>query len=98
MYPDLAPEMAAKTRDATKFKLSDVFEDEQYRGKVDLLYQYDMGDSWDHRMTFLGVEAPGVRRAMTEGAKHSQAICIGGEVRCPLVRRHNNVSSWDSGV
>lgn len=76
------PEGVDRARDAAKFKLSDVFENDQYRGKVSIFYQYDMGDSWNHQITFLGVEAPGLRDAMSEGQPvYNRAMCLAGEVR-----------------
>jgi hypothetical protein len=75
------PKLASIYKDASEWKLSDVFENDQYRGKVSMVYEYDMGDSWEHQMTFLGVEDRGVRSTFAPGSKADQILCLAGEVR-----------------
>lgn len=37
-----------------KYSLADVFEKEEWKGKIEMTYEYDMGDSWEHEITLLG--------------------------------------------
>lgn len=75
------PERETTYKHASESKLSDVFENDQYRDKVNLVYEYDMGDSWKHQMTFLGVEDRGVRSNLAPGTNLDQILCLAGEVR-----------------
>src|ERR1700760_4296571 len=69
-YPEMTkksfPEVAEKFQDAKVWTLADVFENDDYRSKTNLSYEYAMGDSWEHQITFVGVEDPDPRQALTE--------------------------------
>ena len=67
---------------AADYTLSDVYDADQYRDKVEVLYEYDMGDGWEHDILFLGKESASLRNAISVPAERFQeAICLGGEVR-----------------
>ncbi|KAK4947521.1 hypothetical protein LTR10_013466 [Elasticomyces elasticus] len=66
-------------KSASEWKLSDIFENDEYRSKVNLRYEYDFGDSWEHHITFLGIEDPGHRKALMPDAEYDIPVCFGGE-------------------
>lgn len=72
-YPD--PETIKKDCDYT---LADIYDSEEYGGKVEVSYEYDHGDSWDHDITFLGHADPNLRKVM-HIPDEMEAVCIGGE-------------------
>ena len=74
-YPD--PEKIKKEADYT---LADIYGSEEYGGKVEVSYEYDHGDSWDHQIAFLGRADPSMRRAMSI-PDDMQVVCLGGDVR-----------------
>ena len=74
MYPD--PETIKKETDYT---LADIYGSEEYGGKVEVSYEYDHGDNWEHQIAFLGRADPSMRTAM-HIPDDMQVICLGGEV------------------
>ena len=84
---DSFPEEADKHKDAAQWTLSDVFENDEYRSKTELVYEYDFGDGWEHHISFAGVEDPGLRKALMPDAEYNFPICFAGEVCTPL--RHS---------
>jgi len=38
----------------SNYTLADIYDGEEYRGKIEVFYEYDHGDNWDHDITFLG--------------------------------------------
>ncbi|KIW21994.1 uncharacterized protein PV07_12602 [Cladophialophora immunda] len=78
MLKDTFPESASTYQAASKWTLSDVFEEEQYRF-TNLLYEYDHGDGWEHVITLVGIEDPGFRKAMMLEAEYDSALCFAGE-------------------
>lgn len=71
------PEPIKKTSDLT---LADIWDSGDYRGKVEVGYEYDHGDGWEHQMVFLGRADPTMRKAMNI-PDELKAVCLGGEVR-----------------
>lgn len=71
------PEKIKKVSDYT---LADIYDGEQYRGKVEVSYEYDHGDSWEHQIVFLGHADPTLRQAMGI-PDEMEVVCLGGEVR-----------------
>ena len=69
------PDIIKKMSDYT---LKDIYEQEEYKGKVELSYEYDHGDGWDHDIVFLGKVEPSMRKSMR--VPDSLAVfCLGGE-------------------
>lgn len=56
------------------YKLGDIFDGEEYKGKVELTYEYDMGDGWMHLIYFLGRMDPLVKR--TVGVPEDVEVCF----------------------
>ncbi|KIV83987.1 hypothetical protein PV11_05967 [Exophiala sideris] len=69
----------SRYQETSEWKLLDIFEGDGYRGNVNLIYEYDMGDGWEHEITFLGVEDPGLRKALMDGAEFNTPLCFSGE-------------------
>ncbi len=65
---------------AGEYTLADIYDAEEYRGKVEVSYEYDHGDSWDHQIAFLGRADPNIRKAMRI-PDDMQVVCLSGEVR-----------------
>lgn len=60
------------------YTLGDIFDGEEYKGKVELTYEYDMGDGWMHLIYFLGRMDPLVKR--TVGVPEDvEVFCLNGE-------------------
>ena len=59
------------------YTLADILEHPEYKGKIDLTYEYDHGDSWGHDITVLGRAGPALRSAM--GGIPQKVYCIAGE-------------------
>jgi hypothetical protein len=72
-YPD--PEAIKKDSDYT---LADIYDSEEYKGKVEVSYEYDHGDSWDHAIIFLGCTDPGMWKQM-HIPNELLVICLAGE-------------------
>jgi hypothetical protein len=45
---------------ATEYSLKDVYDSDEYGDKIEVLYEYDMGDGWEHNILFLGKERSGL--------------------------------------
>jgi len=73
-YPD-----ANKIKKTSDYTLADIYDGEEYKGKVEVSYEYDHGDSWDHQIAFLGRADPSMRKSM-HIPDDMEAICLGGEV------------------
>jgi hypothetical protein len=74
------PEEAGRFKDATNSKLSDVFGNDDFRGKVDINYEYDHGDSRDHQIVVMGAEMEGFRTAITGTVEREFRTLLRGEV------------------
>ncbi|KIX01186.1 uncharacterized protein Z518_08911 [Rhinocladiella mackenziei CBS 650.93] len=44
--------------------LADIYDSDEFRGKVEVSYEYDHGDGWDHEIAFLGRADPILRKSM----------------------------------
>ncbi|KAI4159892.1 MAG: hypothetical protein LQ342_006220 [Letrouitia transgressa] len=69
-----------KPEEETLFKLSDVLEKEEWKGKVSITYEYDMGDGWQHDITVLGRADAGLH-AMLGAPEEAEVkvLCLSGE-------------------
>ncbi len=74
------PDRKDTFKDAAKWRLCDIFEKDEYRDKVNLIYEYDFGDSWEHQISFIGVESPGLRMSLMADAEYNFPVCFAGEV------------------
>jgi hypothetical protein len=73
-YPD--PEIIKKTSDYT---LADIYDNDSYKGKTSLVYEYDHGDGWQHHINFLGREDPIARKIFPYLSNRVVPLCMGGE-------------------
>jgi hypothetical protein len=71
------------------YTLADIWDKEPYKGNVQVNYEYDHGDSWEHDITFLGKADPGLRKAMGIPLDDPVA-CLGGEVCISCEMQHGN--------
>ncbi|KAL8692231.1 MAG: hypothetical protein Q9218_002707 [Villophora microphyllina] len=69
----------ANTKDEKDFTLADVLEKEEYEGKTQLVYEYDMGDSWEHEIYLLGRADANMGKAMGMNAFKQRIACLAGE-------------------
>ncbi|MBF0650802.1 plasmid pRiA4b ORF-3 family protein [Dysgonomonas sp. GY75] len=63
------PDFFADTKDSSKIKLSDIFNDKFRK----LLYVYDFGDNWVHEITLESIS----------NDKQKTAVCLSGKGACP---------------
>ncbi|KAI9681651.1 MAG: hypothetical protein M1829_000850 [Trizodia sp. TS-e1964] len=83
-----------KTEMSDKYTLKDVYFGEEFGQKVGVTYEYDMGDSWEHEMIFMGVADPRLRQGMIIPPEF-QAVCIGGEGHC-YAEDAGGVPGWEN--
>ena len=55
---------AEQFKQEADYTLADLYRSEEYGSKVEVTYEYDYGDSWEHRIVFVGREEPSMRKAM----------------------------------
>ena len=67
------------TKVESNFSLADILENEEYKGKTTLTYEYDMGDSWQHQIYLLGRADEHLGKAIGVNKFDQQIACIGGE-------------------
>jgi hypothetical protein len=84
------PEKIKKESDYT---LADIYNGEEYKGKVKVSYEYDHGDSWDHAIALLGRADPIMRRQMNI-PDELQAVCLGGEGH-PCAEDSGGAGGWE---
>jgi len=73
MLPD--PE---KVKNAHDYTLFDIYETDPYAGKVQVYYEYDQGDGWNHSIVFLGKADPSIRKAL-HIPEEMQVFCYAGQ-------------------
>jgi hypothetical protein len=73
-YPE--PE---RVKSETQYTLADIYDGEEYKGKVEVSYEYDHGDGWDHQITLLGRADLSLRKVMHVPDEYAD-VCLGGEV------------------
>ncbi|KAL2066418.1 hypothetical protein VTL71DRAFT_2489 [Oculimacula yallundae] len=89
---------------ADEMPLSRIYDAKKYKGKVQMLYEYDLGAGWEHQITLLGRADPSLVRAMqvsnlrvTTGVEHSnqaKVMCLSGEGG-PLKEDCGGTHGWD---
>ena len=73
VYPD--PE---NIKLESEYTLADIFDADQYKGKVDISYEYDHGDSWNHSVVLLGRADTSLKKVF-QIEDEIKILCIGGE-------------------
>jgi hypothetical protein len=90
----LSPEELAKMKDCKDMTLREVFENPEWRRLgVEVEYEYDKGDCWEHRIQFLGVAEPYLGMAM--GLGEQKIFCFGGEGH-PCSEDCGSDEGWES--
>ncbi|KAL1641524.1 hypothetical protein SLS58_006029 [Diplodia intermedia] len=84
--PDWEYEMVGDNRDEGEYTLADIYDNDAYRGKVKVEYEYDFGDGWEHAIHFLGKADPAMKRVMRV-PEHVQVFCISGELKEAFKKR-----------
>ncbi|OCL13402.1 hypothetical protein AOQ84DRAFT_385428 [Glonium stellatum] len=87
-YPN--PERIKKVTDYT---LADIYDGELNQGKLEILYEYDHGDGWEHSIVFLGCSDPRLRQSMGI-PDDMDAVCLGGEGR-PCAEDCGGPPGWE---
>ena len=69
-------------RDEAEYTLADFYDNDMYPDGVDIFYIYDLEDSWEHSIKFLGRADSNLRTGVTGEMK---VACLGGGVCLCLV-------------
>ena len=72
MDPEEGEEMKAEST----VSLADVFENDSYKGRTSMIYEYDMGDSWEHEIVLVGRADAALGKRM---GIEQKIVCIAGE-------------------
>ena len=70
------PDNRKETKGDKEVSLADVFEDDRYKGKTRMIYEYDMGDSWEHEVILLGRADAALGKRM---GIEQKIVCVAGE-------------------
>ena len=63
-------------KDDSTVSLADVFENDTYKGRTNITYEYDMGDDWDHEIILLGRADAALGKRM---GIEQEIVCVAGE-------------------
>ena len=69
-------------RDEAEYTLADFYDNDLYPNGVDIFYTYDLEDSWEHSIKFLGLADSNLRTGVTGEMK---VACLGGGVCLCLI-------------
>ena len=72
------PGNGTPTLDAIEVKLEDTYEDPKYKDKISTMYEYDMGDSWEHNIALIGHTTAGTK-AQLGVPDEVNVFCLGGQ-------------------
>ncbi|KAK7894538.1 hypothetical protein LTR67_006299 [Exophiala xenobiotica] len=89
------PESKDTFKDASKWRLCDIFAKDEFRDKVGLTYEYDFGDSWEHQISFIGVESPTLRMGLMADAEYNFPLCFAGEGH-PIAEDCGSYPGWEA--
>ncbi|KAL8704699.1 MAG: hypothetical protein Q9201_002161 [Fulgogasparrea decipioides] len=90
---DSAPE--ANVQAETEYTLADILENAEYKGKTRLMYEYDMGDGWNHQIIPLGRADENMGKAMGLNEFNQRIACIAGEGH-PCAEDCGGTSGWEN--
>ncbi|KAL8738321.1 MAG: hypothetical protein Q9181_000864 [Wetmoreana brouardii] len=90
---DSAPEEDVKAE--AEYTLADILENEEYKGKTRLIYEYDMGDGWNHEIFHLGRADENMGKAMGLDEFNQRIACIAGEGH-PCAEDCGGTSGWEN--
>ena len=76
---DLRDMLTEEIREGKDTTLADIYDGDEFKGKAEILYQYDHGDGWEHQISFLGRADPMLRKSMMI-PEDMEVVCLGGEV------------------
>lgn len=71
MYPD-------PVKLDSDYTLANIYNGRRYKGKVEIMYEYDLGAGWEHAVSFIGRADPMMRRQM-HISEEAPVVCLGGE-------------------
>lgn len=71
------------TKKCSDYTLAKIYGSEEYGGKIEIAYQYDFGDGWEHQIVFLGRTDPSARKTMRL-PDNWRVLCLAGEVRMAI--------------
>ncbi|KAI4126853.1 MAG: hypothetical protein LQ338_003526 [Usnochroma carphineum] len=90
-------------QDENRWTLRDVFEKKEWDGtavasgaELQIIYEYDHGDSWEHQITLLGRAEKGLHSALTglPVEKAQKVLCISGEGH-PCAEDCGSAPGWE---
>jgi Plasmid pRiA4b ORF-3-like protein len=74
--------------------LADVYEKPEWKGKVRVTYEYDMGDGWEHDVCLLGRQEPASWKQMTIPSD-MKAVCLTGHGH-PVAEDSGGPPGWEA--
>lgn len=70
------PEEGEEMKADSTVSLADVFENDPYKGRTTMMYEYDMGDGWEHEIILLGRADAALGKRM---GIEQEIVCVDGQ-------------------
>ena len=92
--PDSMPDDSmGNSKAETEITLADVYEKAEWKDKAEIVYEYDLGDSWEHQLSLLGRATPGTN-AQFGAPSDVNVICLTGQGH-PAAEEVGGFWGWD---
>ena len=90
---DLSDDLGEDSKVESEITLADVYEKPEWKDKVEIEYEYDHGDSWQHHLILLGRATPGTN-AQFGAPRDVKILCLGGQGH-PAAEDVGGVWGWE---
>ena len=90
---DLPEDLEEDTKAEADFTLADVYENPEWKDKVDIEYEYDHGDGWVHHLALIGRATPGTN-AQFGALSGVKVMCLSGQGH-PVAEDAGGMMGWE---